>query len=462
MTAAANSSAPNPTEGPSARRPAHIWRGRGGATSCWPSPPARFGPRSPGASRSSGSRWLTCAWTGSATRATPRHDEGQGTARHWSIDPRAAGQAAGPSGSARDTWDAPSPGATVNGDDVAWSFTDPAPERAWVAGYATFDPERVRVELVDAGPGDDRRDITVKRFPTWGDASDLIALLQVTPEGDGRYRSGARADERRPVVEGSQMLGQAIVAAGHHTPGRRVVSAQMVFLRAADARLPLELHLTELSAGRTFTALEVEVVQGPRRCAAGILLLDQTAPDLIRHAVAAPDTPGPYDSEPLDMSVMGRDLRIVDGAYTSDPDAPVGPPVLDAWVRVRDVPVDPTVHAGLLAQFTGHLSIAAALRPHAGVGQAQAHRTLSMGINAISISFHADVHADRWMHYHHLSTFAGDGMTHAECRVHDEEGKLLASFTVDAMVRRLPEDLSRRGPVDDRVALSSRAMRSAL
>ena len=81
------------------------------------------------------------------------------------------------------------------------------------------------------------------------------------------------------------------------------------------------------------------------------------------------------------------------------------------------------------------MPIAAALRPHPGVGQSQAHRTVSMGINAISLSLHAEVHADRWMLYHHESTFAGDGMTHAACRVHAEAGELLASFDVDAMVR---------------------------
>jgi acyl-CoA thioesterase len=103
----------------------------------------------------------------------------------------------------------------------------------------------------------------------------------------------------------------------------------------------------------------------------------------------------------------------------------------------------------LLAQFTGHVSIAAALRPHAGIGQSQAHRTLSTAINAINISFHADVRADRWMLYRHHSTFAGDGMTHSECRVHDVKGALLASFTVDAMVRRMSTDR----PVDDRTSL---------
>jgi acyl-CoA thioesterase-2 len=81
------------------------------------------------------------------------------------------------------------------------------------------------------------------------------------------------------------------------------------------------------------------------------------------------------------------------------------------------------------------MSIAAALRPHAGIGQSQAHRTISTGINAIAISFHREVRADRWMRYHHRSTFAGDGMTHAECRVYDEAGELLASFTVEGMVR---------------------------
>jgi acyl-CoA thioesterase len=80
------------------------------------------------------------------------------------------------------------------------------------------------------------------------------------------------------------------------------------------------------------------------------------------------------------------------------------------------------------------------LRPHDGIGQDQAHRTLSTAINAISISFHAEVAADRWMLYRHLSTFAGDGMTHSSCAVYDEDGVLLASFTVDAMVRAFAPD----------------------
>jgi acyl-CoA thioesterase-2 len=337
-----------------------------------------------------------------------------------------------------------------DGSEVLWSFTHPSPGLDWLADLAAFDHDRVRIDLVDPLDGDGSSDATVKQFPTWGDVADLVHLLDVRPDGERRYVGAARSDWRRPVVEGSQMLGQAIVAAGRHAPGRRAVSAHMVFLRPADCRQPLQFDLEELSAGKTFTTLAVHVSQDGRLRAAGTLLLDAKAPDVIRHGVAPPDVAGPDDSEPFDMSVTGRDVRIVDGAYTGAPDAPAGPPVLDAWVRHRDVTDDPSLHAGLLAQFTGHLSIAAALRPHEGIGQHQAHRTLSTAVNAITLSLHGEVRADRWMLYRHLSTFAGDGMTHSECRVHDEAGGLLASFAVDCMVR---EFQGRATSVDERTAL---------
>jgi acyl-CoA thioesterase len=338
----------------------------------------------------------------------------------------------------------------VDGRDCVRTFGRAAPGLEWLEELVVFDLDRVRIELEDARSGDDPRDVTFKRFPTWGEASELVEMLDVRPEGDGVYVSIARADHRRPVVEGSQILGQAIVAAGRHAPGRRVVSSQMAFLRAADARLPVQLQLDELSAGRTFTCLSVRASQRDRLCAGGILLLDVTAEDVVRHSVPAPVIAGPYDSEAYDMSVTGRDVRVVDGAYTNDPRAPVGPPVIDAWVRFREVPDDPSLHAGLLAQFTGHMSIAAGLRPHAGVGQLQSHRTLSTAINAIALSVHGPIRADRWMLYHHESTFAGAGMTHSACRVHDGDGRLLASFSVDAMVRKFAAGSS---AADERTSL---------
>jgi acyl-CoA thioesterase II len=308
-----------------------------------------------------------------------------------------------------------------------------------LADHAAFDQDRFRLELVDAADDDDPRDVTVKRFPNWGDAADLIAVLDA---------GAIIPDHRRPVVEGSQLLGQTIVAAMRGAPGRRVASVHMLFLRAVDANRPVDIGLDTVTKGKTFTAFAAQAGQGGRACAIGTVLLGRPAGDVVRHAGRADGVPGPYDAVPYDMGVTGRDLRVVDAAYTGDPDAPLGPPSIDAWVRFRRVPDEPAIHAGLLAQFTGHLSIAAALRPHAGVGQWQAHRTMSTAINAIALSFHADVRVDRWILYRHHATVVADGMAHSECRVYDEARNLVASFSVDAMIRPML-----RADADDHTAL---------
>jgi acyl-CoA thioesterase len=370
------------------------------------------------------------AWWGDVLLASStgaRRADGPGGPELWFPweDVRTDRLVAGAGG--RGTYDAPGPwpAAAVRwGADPASVRTDgiglvrPAAE----PGYAVFDHDRARVEVVEEGD-------VATRFPYWGDATDLYAVL----------RDGAVVhDTRRPVVEGSQLLGQSIVAAMRRCEGRRVVSAHLAFVRAADANRPVAIELDPVSEGRSFSCLSARAVQDGRARAAGTLLLGvPSAVDVVAHGPSLDGVPGPAHAVPYDMGVTGRELRVVDAAYTDDPDAPVGPPSIDAWVRFRSVPDDPALHAGLLAQFTGHMSIAAALRPHAGVGQREAHRTLSTAINAIAISFHADVRMDRWVLYRHLATVVAGGMAHSECRAFTEEGGLVASFTVDAMIRPL-------------------------
>lgn len=269
---------------------------------------------------------------------------------------------------------------------------------------------------------------------TWT-VADLVAQMDVTADANGDFNGLIKFDEARPVVEGSQLLGQAIVAAMRTTDNRRVVSAHMMFTRIVNAAAPYPIALREIANGRTMSSYWVEVAQNGKTGAAGTLLLDVTAPDVMRHELPAPAVAGPDEATPIDMGVAGREIRVVDNAYVNDADAPVGDPVIDAWVKFDDVGDDPAIHAGLLAHFTGHMSIAAAMRPHEGIGQEQAHKTLSTGVNAIHLSLHADVRVDEWLLYHHNATFAGDGMTHSDCGVFTEDGRLVASFSVESMVR---------------------------
>lgn len=336
-------------------------------------------------------------------------------------------------------------------DNLVWGYPTPFDEVAGIKGHVAFYHERVRIELEDEWPGDDPRAVTINRFPAWGDAADLLRLVDVEPVGDGLFVGPPYRDRTRNVVEGGQLLAEAVVAASKTLPQQRVTSAHMVFSKAATFDSPTDVHVDVLHRGRTFSTVEAKIEQGGRLRSSGLLLLDSGAPDVFAHQAEIPPVAGPYESEPLDMRVTGRDLRVVDGAYSPDPDR-VGPPEIHTWVRFRDAPPQPYQHTALLAQSTTHWAIAAAMRPHEGVGEAMAHVSLSTGPMSIAIAFHGDVDVTDWLLYSNLATFAGGGLAHAEGRVFTEAGRLVASYAVQSMIRGFAGDPASAG-LDSRTAM---------
>jgi uncharacterized protein (DUF427 family)/acyl-CoA thioesterase len=326
-------------------------------------------------------------------------------------------------------------------ENLVWTYREPFDEVAGIKGYVAFYQERTRIVFDEPWPGEA---VVTRRFPAWGGADDLIRLLDVQPVAPGRFVAPGHRRSSRAVVEGGQLLGQAIVAASKTVPQQRVASAHMIFSKAASFDAPLEVAVEVMRGGRTFSTVEVRVDQDGGLRSAGLLLLEAAAPDVIRGVTGMPEVPGPDDAEPLDMGVAGRDLRIVDGAYSPDPDR-VGPPEIYAWCRFRDAPAEPYLHTALLAQSTTHWTIAAAMRPHPGVGEAQAHVTLSTGIMSIAIAFHDDADVTDWLLYANRAIYAGRGQAQGEGRVFTRDGRLVASYTVQAMIRPFAKDPSAMG-----------------
>jgi acyl-CoA thioesterase II len=267
----------------------------------------------------------------------------------------------------------------------------------------------------------------------------MLAVFDVAALGPGRFtgESDAGGHGGRQVVEGSQLLAQSMVAAGKALPGRVVRSAHALFVSAADPGEPLELGVATVREGRSFASVVVTVSQGGRTRATATVLLDRPQPDVIRHDrwTGAPSA-GPEAAYPAEMPMRGRQLRIEGVRDHGSPDE-TGPPVLDAWLRYDTVPARDDLRRALLAHFTGHLSISAAMRAHPGIGTAQAHHTLSTAVMGFGVSFHDPVAWDGWIRYHHESTFAGAGMAYVRGQVLTADGRLLASFTQDAMIRAL-------------------------
>ncbi len=329
-------------------------------------------------------------------------------------------------------------------ENALWAYPTPMDEVAGIAGYAAFYTDLVEVTgAVPFADGDE----AVTRFPIWGTARELAELMDVVPTAEGTYAAPtfpnppigtfvevAWHGERRNVVEGGQLLGAAIVAAAKARPDQRVTSAHIAFLKAASFDEPLDVSVDPRRLGSMLSTLDVKVEQGGALRASALVMTDAGADDLIRHAEPMPDVPPPSGCPRLDFGVLGREVRVVGGAYSLEPGA-VGPPELYLWTRFADAPDSPAIHQALLAQATTHYSINAALRPHEGISEGDAHRTISTGPVNATIAFHDEVDVTEWLLTETRSIWAGRGSSQSQIRVFTADGRLVASKTLQAIIR---------------------------
>jgi uncharacterized protein (DUF427 family)/acyl-CoA thioesterase len=317
--------------------------------------------------------------------------------------------------------------------DVVWTYRTPFPEVADIAGHVCFYDDRLRVTVAERWPDGS---VVHTGFPVWGDESELLRLVDVQRVDERTFVAPAYGYSTRNVVEAGQLMAASVVAAAKAVPEKRVTSASMVFARAASFAAPIDFDTEVVRGGRAFSTVEVRARQEGSVRTLGVLLLDAGAPEIVTHDAAMPDVPGPEAASPVDFGVTGRELRAVDAAYDHDPDR-VGPPEIYVWTRYRDNPPNAALRSALLAQPTTHWTIAAAMRPHVGVGLADAHVTMSTGVMQATVAFHQDVDLTDWLLYTNAAIWAGQGLTQGEGHVFTRAGRLVASYTVQSMIRPL-------------------------
>jgi acyl-CoA thioesterase len=267
---------------------------------------------------------------------------------------------------------------------------------------------------------------------------ELVALFDVELAGEDRVTAdtGRAGEDDRQVVEGTQVLAQAIVAVAKRFPDKSIRSAHAVFSRAVFVGAPVELAIDVVNEGRSTAVAIVTAAQNGKRCITITVLADVPTEDVIAHHLPKPDVAGPAEANPGQMPMTGRELRLVDVVDVNSPDE-VGPPELHAWLHYDPVPTREDLAKALIAYFTGHLGISTTMRAHEGIGTAQAHLTVSTAPMTVTVSFHEPVRWDGWMLYTHESTQVGAGMSYVRGTVHTEEGALLASFVQEGLIRPL-------------------------
>jgi acyl-CoA thioesterase len=269
----------------------------------------------------------------------------------------------------------------------------------------------------------------------------LLASLNLEPIADGRFRA-QNAEADRPVVFGGQLLAQSIVAATTVDPEKLVKTVHAVFARAGTPDAPLDVDVECLHRGRAMASTTVTFTQADRLIARAQVLLSADEPDVIHHADPVGDVPAPGDAQERAVDDGPWQIRYARGVDIRDPEL-TGPPDLDVWTRFVGAPDDRVVSQALLAYATDGFLIGTAMRPHAGVGQSQAHVTLSTGVLSHTITFHEPCSAAEWLLLSQHSTHAGGGRCYGRGNVFTEDGRLVASFVQDAMIRPLQSSSSK-------------------
>ena len=273
--------------------------------------------------------------------------------------------------------------------------------------------------------------------------TDLLQALDLEQVGESRYRAQNVAGGRG-VIFGGQLLAQSIVAAMRDQPGKELKTIHTVFARAGAVDAPVDIDVDVMHSGRAFASATVTMRQGERLCTRSLVLLSAAEPDVIRHADPMPAVDPPERAVAMGDSASAWQVRVVGGVDISDPQA-VGPAELNVWTRFHGAPDDLTTSQALLAYATDGFLIGTAMRPHAGIGQSLAHVTLSTGVISHTLTFHEPFAAADWMLLAHRSPYAGRGRTYGRADVFARDGRLVASFVQDNMVRNLPEDQSPTG-----------------
>jgi acyl-CoA thioesterase len=268
------------------------------------------------------------------------------------------------------------------------------------------------------------------------DIASVLQTIEPVPAGDGAF-TATHLDEGHEVVFGGQLLAQSLLAAARTVPDKEVLSLHCVFARGGNFAEPLQITAEVLQSGRAFASVSVTTSQSRGVCTRSTVLLHAPDADRIRHASPAPSVEGPDAWKARDVAEFW-DVRFVDEVDISSPEL-VGPPELRVWARFPGTPPDDVaVNQALLAYASDGFLIATAMRPHEGIGQSMAHVSVATTVLTQTLTFHEPVRAGEWMLLDHTSDAAGRGRSHGRAEVFTEDGRLIASYSQDNMVRDMP------------------------
>lgn len=289
--------------------------------------------------------------------------------------------------------------------------------------------------------------------PMVWDGQDLRALLSLDRVGPGRFRSRMGDANLNGRAYGGQTLGQALAAASAGVGlDRPATMMQTLFLQGVDPHRPVDYEVTTLQQGKRFTSRHVRATQGDRAVldAHASFAAPSLAPEHAAPLPAMGEDPrtlpdlaelAPWQSQLQHLSGYATQVKPSIDFRLPHPErqlAAGGEPRVRYWVRAQQaLPADVHLHSAAFAYLSDWWLNFAALCVHIHGLPEQARFYVSSLNHAIWI--HRPLAADQWLHVSAESPCAQGGRGFALARVHDEQGRLVASATQEMLIAPMQE-----------------------
>ncbi|MCM2579561.1 acyl-CoA thioesterase [Streptomyces meridianus] len=280
-------------------------------------------------------------------------------------------------------------------------------------------------------------------------AERLVDLLDLERIEENIFR-GRSPDESLQRVFGGQVAGQALVAAGRTTDGKRPVhSLHAYFLRPGRPGVPIVYQVERVRDGRSFTTRRVVAVQQGRTIFNLTASFHRPEPG-IEQQLPMPSVPGPEGLPrlvdeirdhlgvlPEALERMARrqafDIRYVERLRWTKEQVEAAQPRSAVWMRAMGtLGDDPLVHTCALTYASDMMLLDAVRVP---IEPLWGSRGFDIASLDHAMWFHRAFRADEWFLYQQESPIATGARGLARGQIFDREGRLLVSVMQEGLFR---------------------------
>jgi acyl-CoA thioesterase-2 len=264
-----------------------------------------------------------------------------------------------------------------------------------------------------------------------------MALRETAPE----VYDGDNLDLEYRRVFGGQILAQTIQALRGSADGKSLKSLTQQFPREGNVALPMTYEVTTHHAGRTFATLGVRVTQDGKLISVAAAALHAREQGLSRPA-EMPSVPGPEQAQPVVIDMIPWELAVVGDVDLNTP--AVHPARYQFWMRTPTLSTlgsaddSDWTHQALLAHATDLTLIGTALLPVDGLSQADTGTKFHSAVTSHSLWFHEPFRLDDWVLVDQVAPVLTGSRAFGRGDVWTRDGRLVASFAQESMVRPLP------------------------